>query len=54
MTHLYKVTLGWLCKAKTVTDNMEAVWTAVLVKNSFYNLKKFYKVLLMLVFKPFK
>ncbi len=53
MTHLYKVTLGWLCKAKTVTDNMEAVWTAVLVKNSFYNLKKFYKGLLMLVFKSF-
>ena len=39
MTHLYKVALGWLCKAKTVTDNMEAVWTAVLsIKDVILNL----------------
>ncbi len=39
MTHLYKVALGWLCKAKTVTDNMEAVWTAVLsIKGEILNL----------------
>jgi symplekin len=30
MSHLYKIALGWLCKAKTITDNMEAVWSAVL------------------------
>ena len=29
MTHLYKVALGWLCRAKVVTDNMEAVWSMV-------------------------
>lgn len=29
MTHLYKVCLSWLSKAKTITDNMEAVWNVV-------------------------
>ena len=39
MTHLYKVALGWICKAKTVTDNMEAVWNAVLsIKDVILNL----------------
>ena len=29
MTHIYKVALGWISKAKSLTDNMEAVWTVV-------------------------
>ena len=39
MTHLYKVALGWLCKAKVVTDNMEAVWSMVVnIKEEILNL----------------
>lgn len=39
MTHLYKVTLNWLCKAKTITDQMEAVWDAVVgIKEIIINL----------------
>lgn len=26
---LYKYTLMWLCKSKSVTDEMEAAWTSV-------------------------
>ena len=29
MTHLYRVALVWISKAKTVTEDMEAVWTVV-------------------------
>ena len=29
MTHLYKVTLVWISRAKVVTDDMEAVWNVV-------------------------
>jgi symplekin len=29
MTHLYKVALSWLSKAKVITDDMEAVWNVI-------------------------
>ena len=29
MTHLYRVALVWISKAKAVTEDMEAVWTVV-------------------------
>ena len=29
MTHLYRVALVWISRAKTVTEDMEAVWTVV-------------------------
>lgn len=29
MTHLYKVALAWLSKAKVITDDMEAVWNVI-------------------------
>jgi symplekin len=39
MTNLYKVVLTWLCKAKVVTDNMEAVWSSVVnIKDEILNL----------------
>lgn len=29
MTHLYRVTMAWLCRARTITEDMEAVWNMV-------------------------
>ena len=29
MTHIYRVALGWISKAKSISENMEAVWTVV-------------------------
>ena len=29
MTHVYKVALGWISRAKSISENMEAVWTVV-------------------------
>ncbi|CAB4065454.1 SYMPK [Lepeophtheirus salmonis] len=30
MTHLYKISLMWIARAKTVTEDMEAVWNEII------------------------